>query len=181
MLTCLRRIGQWYKDGQEARRLRSHFKQRLWQNLDNAWEVGPPGDMARLLTALGAMAKDDWTLVLWGIFDADIDAYAIAHASPIAVPQGYERDGRDGSVRAIPLTPETMRGLAEVAASASASLISIHTFVLAGDGLAVQWFDSPYEDFLIAKTVPRDDVDAFCEAIGAKIICESVDGDWGST
>lgn len=169
---------RWRRRGRKAPGPRARFKDALWVTVDNAWEIGPPGNMERFLSALAVMAGENWTLVLWGIYDSDIDAYAIEHAAPIFVPKGYERQGRSGTVRAIPITAETMRGLAAVAANTSTALISTHTFVLAGDDLVLQWFDSPHDDFLIAKSVPREDMDAFREAIGARIIDESVDGEW---
>jgi hypothetical protein len=134
--------------------------------VDDALEVPPPRDLARLIRACDVMPVGSVLYLEDGVHAADLAQFLAAHqlANPTKLAPGtiWPRP----SVHHVPVNATTIAYLASYAETVAGPEVCIHLAVYRDDRVLVSAHDAPGDPVLVNRRLPDDIITAFAERLG---------------
>ena len=133
---------------------------------DDALEIPPPRDLARLIRACGVMPAGSVLYLEDGIHPPDLAQFLAAHqvANPTKLARGtiWPRP----SVHHLPVDADTIAYLASYAETVAGPEVCIHLAVYRDDRVLVSAHDVPGDPVLVNRHLPEAIITAFAEQLG---------------
>ncbi len=133
------------------------------------WQLQPT-DLSLFVAEITALCSGEAILCLEGVIAEDVESYLRARPSRLEneTNQGFFK--MRPKIYFMPITPESVRGLATLTENHAEPEVCDHLRVYNGEELILSWHDVPDDPIYITSAIDEEALSKFCQNVNCEYV-----------